>query len=330
MAVHGSATRSRRAATVFAVLATALLGVVPAVPAAAGTGSSTARASEVCGDPAPAKLLLASPDAGADAASRRPAPAPAVERAVADYKAAHDVEGLAQRAGNAEAAAAHAAAKAAAAPAPAPSAITALSSDAALRACAGGGPLGVTPDTSGPGYAWVDYLNQQGQVTSYYCGPATVSELAWTVPGPSGVDQWTAGSWMGTTTDGTSVDQEVNGLNHFVGVPDFGWNFYGYVWMDYNPTPAQRSAFLSNLQSDVSVSSPVAGNAWEVAGGPHLIGHPAGQTIFHWFEIGGWSTNTSQVYYADSATTVWSSVPAYSWQDTYTVETIMGGRGYAW
>jgi hypothetical protein len=34
---------------------------------------------------------------------------------------------------------------------------------------------------------------------------------------------------------------------------------------------------------------PLAGNGYEVPGGPHLIGHPPGQTIMHWFGIRGYS-----------------------------------------
>jgi hypothetical protein len=182
--------------------------------------------------------------------------------------------------------------------------------------------------TSGSGYAYLS-LNQQGEQRNYWCGPADVSMLAWTVPGPSNVSQSTAASWMGTTTDGTSEGQETSGLQHFVGNPDYGWNFYNFISMNDNPTSAQRSAFLSDLQTDVSLNSPVAGDAWEVVNGPHLVGHP-NQQIFHWFEIGGWNTNNGTSYYADPATSVWSTVPARSWFNTNTLETILGGRGYAW
>lgn len=180
-------------------------------------------------------------------------------------------------------------------------------------------------------YAYLSPLNQQGQRRSYWCGPATVSEIAWTVPGPSNVSQSTAASWMGTNTSGTSTGQETSGLNHFVGVPDYGRNFYAFVFMDGNPTSSQRATFYSDLKTDVSLNSPVAGDAWEVHNGPHLVGHPNSLSdIFHWFEIGGWNSNTGKVYYADSATTVWSSVPPRSWYNTYNLETILGGRGYAW
>jgi hypothetical protein len=180
------------------------------------------------------------------------------------------------------------------------------------------------------------YFTQYPQVTNSFCGPATISEFSASVPGssPYNLNQWTVAAYMdgnggnSINANGTSVSQEVDGLNHFVGLPDFGWNYYGFVWMDYFPTSAQRSAFEARVDANVSQGSPVAGDAWEVAGGPHLVGHPANQTIFHWFAIGGRSG--SSTYYADSATSVWSGVPSYSWYDTYTLETILGGRGYIW
>lgn len=171
-------------------------------------------------------------------------------------------------------------------------------------------------------------LNQQGQLTSYYCGPATVSEIAATRG--LRVAQTTSASWMGTGPDaGTSVDQLVRGLNHFVGEPSGG--SYAFVSLSYDPTPAERAAFVEHVRSDLTTHGgwPVAGDAWEVPGGPHLVGHPNVE-IFHWVEIGGLGEGDTATYYADSATTVWSGVPAYSWIDTQAMATILGGRGYAW
>jgi hypothetical protein len=171
-------------------------------------------------------------------------------------------------------------------------------------------------------------LNQQGQVTNYYCGPATVSEMAATRGAP--VDQSTSGGWMGTDPNtGTNVDQLVRGLNHFVGDP--GGGSYGFVSLSYNPTADERAGFVSKLRSNLTTFGgwPVAGDAWEVPGGPHLVGHPDVE-IFHWIEIGGLGDGDTATYYADSATTVWSGVPAYSWIDTQAMVTILGGRGYAW
>jgi hypothetical protein len=240
-------------------------------------------------------------------------PSASAVAAIARYKARHDTQAALVRAAAAASAARNAQKMA-------------LLKNAPPRAV--GSPRAVY---SGSGYAAISPLNQQGQQTSYWCGPAVVSEMAITVPGPSYVDQPTAASYMGTnSSSGTSISAMVNGLNNYVGVPDFGWNYYAFVPVDYTPTDAQRSAFLADVQYDTGRNSPVAGDAWEVPGGPHLVGHPANQQIFHYFEIGGWNTNSSQIYYADSATTVWSSVPAYSWLDTYTLVTIIGGRGYIW
>ena len=200
------------------------------------------------------------------------------------------------------------------------------------NACSG--TVGMTANaTTGPGYGYLGWMYHYGQNTGSWCGEATVEVISSTTPGASrlAIPQSEIAGWLGNgTNDGTDAGQMVNALNHYVGVPDFGWNFYGMVWMNGNPTSAQRNAFLSDLQIDVlDYSTPVAGNAWEVRGGPHLAGHP-NQEIFHHFAIGGYNTNSSQIWYTDSATTVWSSVPAYSWFDLYTAETILGGRGYVW
>jgi hypothetical protein len=184
------------------------------------------------------------------------------------------------------------------------------------------------------GYAWVDNLDQQGQWHSSWCGPATVSEIAHTMyydgRGAIPVDQGTAANAMYTTGDGTNVGNFVNGLNTYVGRPVAGWNYYWFVWLSYNPTSTERSNFVSNLEFDVNYGWPVGGDAWEVAYGPHLRGHPYNQTIFHYIELGGYGASSGSVYYADSATTVWSTVPPYSWFDMQTMITILGGRGYAW
>jgi hypothetical protein len=252
-----------------------------------------------------------------DVAMASSSPTRLSDSAVAAYKAQHDTKAAYVRA-VAAAYARHNAQKRAK--------YGSRSATAARSANVAAAPLSVV---SGSGWAYLSPLNQQGEQRSYWCGPATVSMVAWTVPGPSNVNQSTAASWMGTNTSGTSEGQETSGLNHFVGVPDYGWSFYGFVSMNGNPTSSQRATFLSDLKIDVSLNSPVAGDAWEVVGGPHLVGHP-NQQIFHWFEIGGWNTSNGKSYYADPATSVWSTVPPYSWFSTYTMETILGGRGYAW
>ncbi len=176
---------------------------------------------------------------------------------------------------------------------------------------------------------WIQGLAQQGQANWYFCGPAALAEVATTTGHP--VSQGTAAAWMGTNPqDGTTVAAMTSGLNHFVGQVVAHRDYYEFAWVDYAPTADQRSAFVQRLEYDVQHGWPVVGDAWEVPGGPHLVGHPPDQELFHWFEIGGYGPNGASVYYADSATTLWSGVQPYSWYDTQTLVTILGGRGYAW
>jgi hypothetical protein len=196
---------------------------------------------------------------------------------------------------------------------------------------------------TGYGWAYINGLNQQGQIctpycqsdpnhVNYYCGPATVSESGTTEGSP--VAQGTAATYMHTDQNlQTSVSDFIAGMQHFVGVPTYGWSWFVWVGVAYNPTSSDYSNFWSNLEADISTNdgSVVGGDAWETHNGPHLTGHPnLLKDIFHLFQIGGWNTNYSQVYYADSATSVWSGVPAYSWYDQHTMVVILGGRGYVW
>jgi hypothetical protein len=271
--------------------------------------STLAAAGLVVHSPVPALAATGACAAVAAPVARAPLSADATA-SVAAYKAAHDTLRLPVSAA-ASTPAVVAARLAARRPAPAPAARL-----APTAACAASGRMVLAN------------LNEQGQVTNYYCGPATVSEMARTRGGR--LDQWTAARWMGTSANaGTSVDQLTRGLNHFVGEP--GGGGYAFVWLSYYPNGNERNAFLAYLRSDLTTYGgwPVAGDAWEVPGGPHLAGHPDIE-IFHWIEIGGLGDADTAVYYADSATTVWSGVPAYSWIDTLDLVSILGGRGYAW
>lgn len=297
--------------------------------AGAGIVVGTATAASAAGKPLPGKdvcaHLVSAADLSRGAGTTTATTTQTDIAAAARYKEEHDTEAAELRSLNA-AYAEHNARKQAE-PLPARSATAKRCGSASAAAAA------VAPAfTSGPGYGYISWMYQYGQVTNYFCGPATVSAMSATVPGtsPYNLSQWDVATYMGTTTGGTSSGGMVNGLNHYVGVPDFGRNFYGYVAMAYIPTAAQRATFLQNLQADVAVDSPVAGGGWEVPGYEHLVGHPVNQEIKHWFEIGGWNTTTSKIWYADPATTVWSSVPPYSWMDMNSLETILGGYGYIW
>ena len=114
-------------------------------------------------------------------------------------------------------------------------------------------------------------------------------------------------------------------------------NSYVAVPLPWTPTAAQVLTFKADLVADMNASGgvPLAGNAYEVPGGPHLAGHPAGQTIMHWFDIRGYANSGAVVSYEDSvhgASSIgWAgAVPAYSALTATTIVNIVGARGYIW
>ncbi len=176
---------------------------------------------------------------------------------------------------------------------------------------------------------------QQPQVRNYYCGPATVSEML----AQLGVtlSQRAAARELRTNSTGTDwsgsrgypVPKVLNAhqkLRRYVAV--------GLPW---TPTAAQIKTFELDLVTDMNDGPgvPLAGNAYEVPGGPHLVGHPPGQEIMHWFDIRGYARSGAITDYEDSVhgapSIGWSSaVPAYSSLTSAAVVYIVGARGYVW
>ena len=180
--------------------------------------------------------------------------------------------------------------------------------------------------------------NQTAQTKSYYCGPASVHEAL----GQCGysISQATAASQLGTTTDGTPWSGGSTSTGH--PVPDV-MNAHEsrcpYIpqAVPGSPSSADISNYKSCLVSDISSdSAPLIGDAWETANSAyHLVGHPTDRTIFHWFDIRGFTSTGGNTLYEDSvhnATSVswYASVPAYSTQLSNQIVTIVGGRGYVW
>jgi Peptidase_C39 like family len=176
---------------------------------------------------------------------------------------------------------------------------------------------------------------QQAQVRDYFCGPATVSEML----AQMGVrlNQWAAARELGTTQNGTSwsdasgfpVPRVLNENQHL--------RQYVAVALPWAPSTHQLRTFEIDLVTDINKGSgvPLAGNAYEVAGGPHLVGNPVDQTIMHWFDIRGYSDGGKVTYYEDSvhdASSIgWAAgVPAYSSLASSTIINILGARGYDW
>jgi hypothetical protein len=114
-------------------------------------------------------------------------------------------------------------------------------------------------------------------------------------------------------------------------------NVYVAVALPWSPTSAQVRTYEIDLVTDINLNggAPLAGNAYEVADGPHLVGHPENQRISHWFDIRGYSNSGATTEYEDSvhgaSSVSWSAaVPAYSALSSRTIVNILGARGYDW
>jgi hypothetical protein len=176
---------------------------------------------------------------------------------------------------------------------------------------------------------------QEAQITSYFCGPATVSEMLAQMG--KTVGQRKAARELGTNSNGTGWSDasgypvpEVLNANQSL-------NNYVAVGLPWSPTRHEIKTYEVDLVTDINHNGgvPLAGDAYEVAGGPHLVGHPVNQTIFHWFDIRGYQNSGATTEYEDSvhgASSIgWAAtVPAYSALPSATIVNIVGARGYDW
>jgi hypothetical protein len=176
---------------------------------------------------------------------------------------------------------------------------------------------------------------QQAQNRNYFCGPATVSEMLAQMG--KNVSQRLAARELKTTTSGTDWSNSSGYPVPKVLNQNQNANDYVAVALPWSPTRAQIRTYEIDLVTNINHAggAPLAGNAYEVAGGPHLVGHPVGQTIFHWFDIRGYEASGGVTDYEDSvhgASSIgWSSaVPAYSALASSTIVSILGARGYDW
>ena len=176
---------------------------------------------------------------------------------------------------------------------------------------------------------------QRAQIRDYYCGPATVTEMLAQMH--VRLPQRAAAKELKTTPGGTDwsnsrgypVPRVLNAHQKFT--------TYVAVGLPWSPTAAQVAVFRADLVRDLSRGQgvPMAGAAYEVPGGPHLVGHPPGSNIRHWFDIRGYSRSGAVTDYEDSvhgsASIGWAAgVPAYSSLPTATIVYILGARGYIW
>jgi hypothetical protein len=176
---------------------------------------------------------------------------------------------------------------------------------------------------------------QEPQARNYFCGPATVSEMLAQLGVKLG--QFAAARELRTTANGTDwsdaagypVPKVLNGNQTR--------NRYVAVALPWTPTAKQVATYETDLVADITDKGgvPLAGNAYEVAGGPHLVGNPVDQTIMHWFDIRGYQKYGAITDYEDSvhdASSIgWAlDVPAYSSMPSGTIADILGARGYDW
>ncbi len=176
---------------------------------------------------------------------------------------------------------------------------------------------------------------QQAQVRNYFCGPAAVSEMLAQLG--ARVTQRAAARQLGTNSSGTDWSDASGYPVPRVLNAHQRKTRYVVVPLPWTPASAQLSAYETDLVSDLNKGAgiPLAGNAYEVPGGPHLVGHPAGQTIMHWFDIRGYSRSGAITSYEDSVhgapSIAWGGVvPAYSTLPSATIVDILGARGYVW
>jgi hypothetical protein len=176
---------------------------------------------------------------------------------------------------------------------------------------------------------------QQAQVRGYFCGPATVSEML--AQFGVKVGQYTAAHELGTDLSGTDWSNAAGYPVPRVLNENQSRNSYVAVALPWAPTSRQLVTYEIDLVTDINDNGgvPLAGNAYEVPGGPHLVGNPVDQTIMHWFDIRGYQRNGAITDYEDSvhdATSIgWAvGVPAYSSMSSATIVDILGARGYDW
>lgn len=176
---------------------------------------------------------------------------------------------------------------------------------------------------------------QRAQFRGNYCGPAMVSEMLAQMR--VRLSQRAAARALHTNRSGTDWSNSRGYPVPRVLNAHQRRNKYVAVGLPWSPTRKQVRTFITDLVTDINRRHgvPIAGNAYEIPGGPHLAGHPPGQAIMHWFDIRGYARSGAITRYEDSVhgapSVGWSAgVPAYSALPSRTIVYILGARGYVW
>lgn len=190
---------------------------------------------------------------------------------------------------------------------------------------------------------WGVMANQHSQQQKNWCGPATLQEA---------LEQcaYFITQRQAAIESGASLDPNGQGTPWYVSsavgypVPNVmnahqKRNYYVPIAVSLAPSSAEIAAYRSRLVANIwDTYSPLIGDAWETRySAYHLNGHPRDRTIFHWFDIFGYTNNGAYTRYEDSvhgcpvSMISWAaSVPAFSRQASNQIVTICGGRGYVW
>ncbi|MGH3728080.1 MAG: C39 family peptidase [Micromonosporaceae bacterium] len=163
------------------------------------------------------------------------------------------------------------------------------------------------------------------QVTGYFCGPAA-TRMALKAQTSSPPGQWDLASMMGTDQNGTDhVGLVADAMNSVLGS-----SYYEDKYLDYSPTQAQRDLFTQDVIYDIDRGYAIVANIWVAAGGPRPPGYPSG-AVFHYVTIIGYDNGGDRVLIADPAAGIggFENVESKYWLDTYTMGTLIGGKGYA-
>lgn len=177
------------------------------------------------------------------------------------------------------------------------------------------------------------------QSHTYWCGPSSVA-MGLRAHGVTSPTQTTLANQLKTTTDGIAWSGVNVSTSPSTGRPvkdvlnnRIGYTYYVAVDLSYSPTTTEKANYKSRIVNGIKLGYGLVGGAWEVSGGPHLVGHPNTQ-IWHYVTMTGYSSSGSTTRYGDPASgsaTSWAgSVPKFSDMSSNTLATILGGRGYVW
>jgi Peptidase_C39 like family len=162
-------------------------------------------------------------------------------------------------------------------------------------------------------------VTQRGQTENFYCGPASgMVAIDYLNVGPSANDGSTLSQLHLANKNHMRTDQ--NGATHwYTRYWTWGVNQWihhhntGFYSQHARATGFAVQGFKKALRYDIDEFHPFGVSTVETSPEDTYNGHQYGshQLIGHWITAYGYSNSTGTVYFADPATTVWSTVAPY-------------------